>query len=140
VKVVLDRVSLVLLIISSAVAGFWAYFAPRHWYDTFPGFGMSWLPQLGPYNEHLAKDVGAMFIAFMVLTLIVLWRMKDELLVRVAGWGWLVFNVLHFIYHMTMLGMYKPSDQVANVITLSLLMIFSVILVLPDSRRRQQVA
>jgi hypothetical protein len=140
VKVVLNRVSLVLLSIGSAVTGFWAYFAPRQWYDTFPGFGMSWLPQLGPYNEHLAKDVGAMLIAFGVLTVIVLWRMKDELLVRVAGWGWLVFNVLHFVYHMTMLGMYKPSDQVANVITLSLLVIFSVILVLPDSRRRERLA
>jgi hypothetical protein len=140
VKVVLNRVSLVFLIIGSAMTGFWAYFASRWWYDTFPGFGMSWLPQLGPYNEHLAKDVGAMFIAFTVFSVIVLWRMRDELLVRVAGWGWLVFNVLHFIYHMTMLGMYKPSDQVVNVIVLSLLVIFSVILVVPDSRRRERVA
>lgn len=139
-KIVLNRVCLALLVISSVVTGFWAYAAPRQWYDTFPGFGLSWLPQLGPYNEHLAKDVGAMFIAFAVFTAIVLWRMKDELLVRVVGWGWLVFNVLHFIYHMTMLGMYTPSDQVMNVITLSLLVLFSLVLVLPDSRGRQPVA
>ena len=134
-KLVLNRVSLVLLIAVSAVTGFWAEFAPRQWYDTFPGLGMSWLPQLGPYNEHLAKDAGAMFLALMVFTVVVLWRVKDRLLVRVAGWGWLVFNVLHFVYHMTMLGMYQPSDQVGNVITLGLLVLASLILVLPDRAR-----
>lgn len=136
-KLVLDRISLIILLVTAAVSGLWAYFLPRNWYDTFPGLGMHWLPQLGPYSEHLAKDVGAMFLAFAVVTVVALVRTHDELLLRVVSWGWLVFNVLHFIYHMTMLGMYKPSDQVANVITLSLLVIVSVILVVPARVRRR---
>ncbi len=53
---------------SGAVTGGWAYAAPRRWYDTFPGLGMSWLPQLGPFNEHFVKDVGAMFLAMAAVT------------------------------------------------------------------------
>ena len=45
-----DSVLLGILALTGTVTGAWAYFAPRHWYDTFPGMGMSWLPQLGPYN------------------------------------------------------------------------------------------
>src|SRR5258707_688116 len=55
----LQRGLLGFLAVTGAVTGLWAYVAPRNWYDTFPGMGLSWLPQLGPYNEHFAKDVGA---------------------------------------------------------------------------------
>ena len=43
--------------------------APRHWFATFPGLGLSWLPQLGPYNGHFARDVGAFFLGLTVLGL-----------------------------------------------------------------------
>jgi hypothetical protein len=39
--------------------------------------------------------------------------------VRTTGLVWLVFNVLHLSYHLTMLGMYGRTDQVLNVIGLS---------------------
>ncbi|MGP4017569.1 hypothetical protein [Saccharopolyspora sp. 5N708] len=135
IKATIDRACLAILVAVAAGTGFWAYFAPRFWYDAFPGFGLSWLPQLGPYNEHLAKDTGAMFLALAVLSLLALWRATDVLLVRIAGGTWLVFNVLHFVYHMTMLHMYTPRDQVLNVLTLGLLIIVSAALIVPTPRR-----
>jgi hypothetical protein len=134
-KLLWKRVCLLLMIVVSAVTGVWAYFAPRAWYDNFPGLGLKWLPQLGPFNEHLASDAGAMFIAFCVLSVIALWRVREDLLVCVVGAGWLTFNLLHFIYHMTMLHMYNALDQTLNVITLALLVIASVVLVIPVKHR-----
>jgi len=51
-----------------AFVGAWALFAPVSWYDSFPGLGLRWLPVLGPYNEHLARDVGAFFLALTALS------------------------------------------------------------------------
>lgn len=45
---------------------------------------------------------------------------------QVAGVGWVVFNVLHFSYHVTMLHMYEPLDQVLNVIVLGILIVVSI--------------
>jgi hypothetical protein len=45
-------------------------------------------------------------------------RVHDVALVRAAGLTWLVFNVLHLVYHLTMLGMYRPADQALNVVFL----------------------
>src|SRR5262245_7473612 len=126
-KLLLDRICLGFIALTSAYVGIFAYFATRTWYDTFPGFGLSWLPQLGPYNEHLAKDVGAAYLAFTVMSLVVLAYARNQIVVRLAGATLVTFNVLHFIYHMTMLHLYKPSDQVLNVIVLSLLVIVSVV-------------
>jgi hypothetical protein len=134
-KLVLDRISLAFIAITSAYVGAFAYFASETWYDTFPGFGLSWLPQLGPYNEHLAKDVGAAYLALTVLSLIVLVNVRNQVLVLLTGAVLLTFNVLHFIYHLTMLHMYTPSDQVLNVIVLSLLVVVSIVLSVPARRR-----
>jgi hypothetical protein len=41
---------------------------PLHWFNNFPGLGMQWLPVLGPYNEHFAKDVGAAYLALASLS------------------------------------------------------------------------
>jgi hypothetical protein len=129
----LDRVCLVILLLSAGYVGGWAYLAPHHWYSGFPGFGLRWLPQLGPYDEHLAKDVGAMYLALAVLTLVALCRPRDRALTRIAGVTWLVFNVLHLTYHMTMLGVYGPTDRVLNVVTLSLVVVLAVVPVVRPS-------
>jgi len=134
-KLLLDRISLALVAFTSAYVGVFAYFAPESWYDTFPGFGFRWLPQLGPYNEHLAKDVGAFYLAVTVLSLIVLAQVRNQVVVRLAGAVLLTFNVLHFVYHLTMLHMYEPRDRVLNVIVLGLLVVASVVLLVPGAGR-----
>ncbi|MFE7074493.1 hypothetical protein ACFU96_30850 [Streptomyces sp. NPDC057620] len=117
--------------VTALYTGAWAYFAPREWHAGFPGFGMSWLPQLGPYNEHLAKDAGAMFLALAVLTAIALRSVRNNRLVQTTGAVWLVFNVLHLGYHMQHLGMYGTRDQVLNVVALTALVLASAVLLVP---------
>ncbi|PSM43973.1 hypothetical protein C6Y14_06245 [Streptomyces dioscori] len=120
--------------VTALYTGVWAYFAPKEWHASFPGFGMSWLPQLGPYNEHLAKDAGAMFLALAVLTAIALRSVRsvrDNRLVQTTGAVWLVFNVLHLSYHMQHLGMYGTRDQILNVVVLTALVLASAVLLVP---------
>lgn len=120
-----------LLAVVGLYTGLWAYFSPTGWYANFPGFGLSWLPQLGPYSEHLAKDAGAMFLALAVLTLIALRNVRNNRLVQTTGAAWLVFNVLHFSYHVQHLGMYGTRDQVLNVVFLAALVLLAALLLVP---------
>ncbi|MFJ8504721.1 hypothetical protein [Streptomyces avermitilis] len=129
--------SLGLLAVTGLYTGIWAYFSPTGWYANFPGFGLSWLPQLGPYNEHLAKDAGAMFLALTVLTVVTLRSMHNTRLVQTTGAVWLLFNVLHFSYHVQHLDMYNTRDQVLNVVFLAALVLLSVLLLVPALPGRQ---
>lgn len=126
------QVTLCLFIAAGLYVGVWAYFAPQHWYETFPGFGRSWLPQLGPYNQHLAKDAGAMYLALAVLSAIALRQVHSDLMVRTTGATWLTFNVLHLVYHLQHLHVYGTSDQVLNVVLLSGQTILAAALLVPS--------
>ena len=132
-----QRILLVVLSFFGLVTGVWAYFFPRHWYDTFPGMGLSWLPQLGPFNEHFATDTGAMFLGLATLSIAAFIWSTNTTLVRVTGAAWTVFNLLHWIFHMRMLHMYEPRDQVLNAITLTAILIVSALLLLPTRRATQ---
>jgi hypothetical protein len=125
--------SLGLLAVVALYTGAWAYFSPTGWYANFPGLGLSWLPQLGPYNEHLATDAGAMFLALAVLTVVALRQMRNTRLVQTTGAVWLVFNVLHFTYHVRHLDMYGTRDQVLNVVFLAALVLLASVLLVPVS-------
>jgi len=127
----LHRSALFLLGAGGAVTGGWAYAAPRHWYDTFPGFGMSWLPPLGPFNEHLVKDVGAMYLAMAALTAVTIVLVANQTLVRVTAVMWLVYNTLHCIYHLPMLHVYNTRDATVNAILLPLLVLAAAALLRP---------
>ena len=127
----LHRGALALLGAGGTATGVWAYMAPRHWYDNFPGLGMSWLPQLGPYNEHFAKDVGAMFLAMAAVTAVTFVLVANQILVRVTAVMWLVFNTLHCIYHLSMLQMYNTRDATLNAILLPLLVLAAAALFSP---------
>ena len=57
-----------ILAIQAGIVAVWAIFAPEAWYRSFPGFGLNWVAMDGPYNHHLASDVGAFFLAMGVVT------------------------------------------------------------------------
>ncbi|MVU76162.1 hypothetical protein GPX89_02775 [Nocardia sp. ET3-3] len=80
-----------------ALTGLWAVVAPESFYDSYP-FGLHWVRGDGPYNHHLITDVGAFFLALGAISGAALWY-RDSVIARVAGFGWLVFGVPHFIYH-----------------------------------------
>ncbi|MFD0021568.1 hypothetical protein [Streptomyces sp. NPDC058382] len=130
----LRRALLALLALVGLYTGGWAYFAPENWYANFPGFGFSWLPQLGPYNMHLAKDDGAMFLALAVLTLLTVHYARTMTVVRITASAWLVFNVLHCIFHLQHLHVYDTVDKILNVVFLGLLVLVTAALFIPERR------
>lgn len=127
----LHRSALALLGTGGAATGLWAYLAPRHWYDSFPGLGMRWLPPLGPFNEHFATDVGAMFLAMAAVTAAAFVLVANQTLVRLTALMWLVFNTLHCAYHLSMLQMYNTRDATLNAILLPLLVLAAAALFIP---------
>jgi hypothetical protein len=133
---ILYRGCLVVLALSGALVGSWAYFAPLNWYNTFPGLGMRWLPVLGPYNEHLIKDVGSMYLALTVLSVLTLVYLSNRTLRIVTAVSWTVFNALHLTYHLQMLHMYGPRDAALNVIALGGVLLCSLALALPARSAR----
>ncbi|MGQ0803589.1 MAG: DUF4345 family protein [Actinomycetota bacterium] len=113
------RVLLVLLALGNVQVGVWATFAPRSFYDDFPGGDRSWVALDGPYNEHLVRDFGATNLAIGVLTIAALvWLTR--VLVVTAGLAWTAYGVPHLVYHLRHLDVYDTGDQVANVVVLSL--------------------
>ena len=113
------RLLLVLLIVQGLPVGLWAAIAPRSFYDDFPGGGRAWVAADGPYNEHLVRDFGSLYLGLTAVTLVALLLMSWALIVAAAA-GWIVFDVPHLVYHLRHLDVYGTGDQVANVVTLVL--------------------
>jgi hypothetical protein len=108
------RAGLLLLASPPLVVGLWALLVPRSFYDDFPFPGREWVSALGPYNEHLVRDVGALNLALGVLlaTAVIL---LERRLVRASLVAWLVYAVPHFAFHITTLDAFPPFDNLANV-------------------------
>ncbi|MBD2754352.1 hypothetical protein [Spirosoma validum] len=118
---------LLYLLIANSVPGIWALFMPRDFYDSFPGFGRTWVAVDGPYNEHLIRDVGAFFVALATLCLLTLVAPR-LITVRATAICLLVFNAPHLLYHLNHLHMLPMIDQVGNVVTLSMSVLLSTLL------------
>ena len=134
----LRRVLLWLTVLGAAFIGCWGLFAPRFWYDEFPGLGLHWLPPLGPFNEHLVRDVGAMYLGLGVVAFGAAMRPTEEFLIRVAAASWFVFSLPHLIFHLTHLEMYGPLDRALNVIALGFFVVMPIVVVLPLRRMNSQ--
>lgn len=105
-RLLITRIVLAVLAVQGAVVGLWATIAPHSWYTSFPGFGMHWIAADGPYNHHLAGDVGAFFLALTAVTIAAL-VLNSTAAARMAGIGWLVFSVPHFVYH----AFHRPMEM-----------------------------
>ncbi|WP_046317095.1 hypothetical protein [Mycobacterium sp. UM_Kg1] len=127
----LHRCCLTALALTGVFVGGWAYCAPLHWYNTFPGFGLRWLPVLGPYNEHFAKDVGALYLATAMLAATAFVYLGNRALMLATAVTLSTFNLLHLIYHVPMLHMYGLLDAALNALFLSLVLVCSVAIAIP---------
>ena len=78
-----------------------------------------------------------MYLALLMLSVAAIVSVNNRTVVKIAAGAWLTFNVLHFVYHMTMLQMYNTRDAVLNVIVLSLLVLISAALLIPDRAKKQ---
>jgi hypothetical protein len=110
----LVRILLVGLGIPAVVIGTWAAFAPRSFYEDFPGFGQVWVRPDGPFNEHLVRDVGELNLALAFLTLAAVVWCTPVLVRQVAG-AWLVEGVPHVVYHLRHLDPLASDAKVASI-------------------------
>ena len=125
------RLIVLLLAVSAAVVGVWAAAFPVSFYTDFPSPGRNWVSALGPYNEHLVRDVGGLYLALLVLSLWA-WRRPTVTAVRMTGGAWLIFNTEHFLWHMLHLGVFPAIDKIGNAVALGGVLILSILLLLPD--------
>jgi hypothetical protein len=121
-RLLLTRIVLAVLAVQGAVVGLWATLAPHSWYTSFPGFGIRWVAADGPYNHHLAADVGSFFLALTAVTIAAL-VLDRATAARMAGIGWLTFGVPHFLYHV----LHKPAEMGAVSFAASLIAAFLLV-------------
>ncbi len=121
------RLGVSLLAAPALVVGVWALLLPRSFYDDFPAAGRRWVSALGPYNEHLVRDVGALNLALGTLLALAA-ILLEQRLVQAALAAWLVYALPHFVFHATELDALPLLDNVANVITLGLAVLLPLVL------------
>ena len=97
--------------------GIWITISPTSFYEDFP-LGRGWVEALPAYNEHLMRDVGALFMATGVL-LIVAGFFLERRLTLISLVVWLLFAVPHTVYHLFNLEPYGTGDAVGNAIALA---------------------
>ena len=129
------RVVLVVWVAVSVQLGIWATFAPRSFFDDFPGFGRHWVRVYSPYNEHLVRDFGALNLALAVVTIAALVTLSRPMVIAVAV-AWLVWSVPHLVYHLRHLDVFSSTgDKVTNVFLLGSLPVLAVVVLVLTLRR-----
>jgi hypothetical protein len=107
----------VLTLIGAAVGG-WAEVGPVSFYRSFPGFGRHWLPPLGPYNEHLVRDFGALNLGLAAAALVAAITLTRSATATAAA-AWLVYSVPHLAFHAAHGGPFDVGDDIAVLATLA---------------------
>jgi hypothetical protein len=128
------RAALAALAVVGLSSGLWAEFAPRSFYDDFPGGGRAWVAADGPYNEHLVRDFGALNLALTVVTVVAIVTL-GRAVVLAAGLAWIAFSVPHLVYHARHLDVFDTSDQVAAMAALVLGVVLPTIVLVAELRR-----
>jgi hypothetical protein len=108
------RAGMAVLALTPALVGIWATVTPRGFYDDFPGAGHHWVSAVGAYDEHLVRDVGALYLGALVL-LAFAWVWLDRRLVQAALISYAVAALPHLIYHLTALDGFSAGDAVAEI-------------------------
>ena len=124
------QVIALLLAASAAFVGGWATFAPESFFDSFPGLGMHWTAADGPYNQHLVRDVGGLYLSLLVVSVCA--ALSSPHMRRIAGLAWSVFSLPHLVYHLSHLDAVSTRDGWLESLSLSLTLVGAIVLVLPE--------
>ena len=116
-----------------AYVGGWAFFAPAAFYRSFPGFGLHWIDVDGPFNEHLIRDVGALYLGLGAASLAAALTRSAQP-GRIVGLAWAAFGILHFGYHASHLEG-SAGDRIGTLLSLGLSALLGLALLLPDRGR-----
>ena len=125
------RFIVAVLAVVAAVVGVWAAAFPESFYGDFPLPGRDWVSALGPYNEHLVRDVGGLYLGLLVVS-VWTWRRPTPGALKVTGGAWLVFNAEHFLWHALHLAAFPLLDKIGNMVSLGGVLVLSILLLLPD--------
>jgi hypothetical protein len=118
------RWSLIAIAVLMAPAGLQAAFVPRSFFEEFP-LGRGWISAGDAvYDEHLVRDVGALFLALIVATVWCALRREAMAAVAVA---WLVQGVLHLGYHIGHLDGLGATDTTGLVVSLVLVPVLALV-------------
>ena len=123
------RIGLLFLAVTSIGSGIWAYFVPRSFYEYFPLPGWDWVSALGPYNEHLVSDYGAMNLAMGVL-LVAAAVFLERRLLQVSLIAWLAYAVPHFVFHQGQVHQFSLFDNLAQLGALGFVVLLPLVLFL----------
>lgn len=123
------RAVLILLTASAANIGVWAAFAPSSFYATWPGFGHAWVAMMPPYNEHLVRDVGDLYLGF---TALLAWAALtlERRLTQVVLAAWLVASLPHTIFHLGRLDGLAPADAIGQTLGLLLTIALPIVVLI----------
>jgi hypothetical protein len=118
------RSGLLLVAATTLGAGLWALPFPRSFYGDFPFPDWEWIFTLGPYNEHLVRDYGAMNLALGVLLVSAAISLERRLS-RVALLTYLTFAIPHFVFHAAQTHHFSLLHNVLQLGSLGFLVLLS---------------
>ena len=113
------RIGIAILALTPAFVGIWASITPRGFYDDFPGGGRTWVSAVSVYDEHLVRDVGALYLGSLVV-LAFAYVYLERRLVQAALVSYAVAALPHLVYHLTALDNLSTGDSVAQITGLAL--------------------
>jgi hypothetical protein len=122
------RIALGYLALVSLEIGLWAQFAPRSFYDHFPGLGRAWVAVNGPYNEHLVRDVGGLNLALAAVLIVALVTLSRSTILA-ASIASLLYGIPHLVYHIANTDGLSTSDVAISLGGLALFAVIPIALI-----------
>jgi hypothetical protein len=133
------RIGLIALAVPQLLIGVWAIADPSGWYQDFPGFDPRLVAAAPPFNEHLASDAGAGFLATGVGLALAAWW-ADRRVVWLALIVFMTFSIPHAAYHwLNPSRGLTSSEDVRNTATLVMTAAFPLVLLWGSRSRAPQV-
>jgi hypothetical protein len=127
------RIALGYLALVSLEIGVWAQFAPRSFYDHFPGLGRAWVRVDGPYNEHLVRDVGGLNLGIAAVLIAALITLSRPMIIT-ASVASLLYGVPHLAYHIANTDGLANSDIAVSLGGLALFAVLPIVLIVVTPR------
>lgn len=126
-----EKAALWALTASAVYPGLWALVWPRSFHASFPGAGLNWVSELGPFDEHLVRDVGGFCLAFAAISAFAATRGTRQT-VQAVGLAWTVFQAPHVASHVTLAD---EADALLQLIALLTQFALGVFVLVSASRR-----
>ena len=127
------RIALGYLTLVSLEVGVWAQFAPRSFYDNFPGLGRAWVRVDGPFNEHLVRDVGGLNLAISAVLIAAFVTLSRPMIIA-ASVATLLYGVPHLVYHIANTDGLGSGDVIVSIGGLALFAAVPIALIVVSRR------